>query len=93
MVQGIFKIALRLRYGKFLCDNQWKFQTLLIFNFETNFPENEATKIENTLFLFKTALPEANVKTNRVATIKWTYHKGLGFASKYLIFLEKLFQF
>ena len=32
----------------------------------------EATKIENTSFPFKTALSEANVKTNRVATTKWT---------------------
>ena len=30
----------------------------------------ETTKIENTSFPFKTALPEANVKTNRMATTK-----------------------
>ena len=53
----------------------------------------EATKIENPSFPFKTALSEANVKTNSVATTKWTYHKGWSFASKYLIFLENLFQF
>ena len=35
----------------------------------------ETTKIENTLFPFKTSLSEANVKTNRMATTKWTYHK------------------
>ena len=35
----------------------------------------ETTKIENTSFLFKAALSEANVKTNRMATTKWTYHK------------------
>ena len=33
----------------------------------------ETTKIENTSFPFKTALSETNVKTNRMATIKWTY--------------------
>ena len=53
----------------------------------------ETTKIENTLFPFKTALSEANVKTNRMATTKWTYHKEWSFASNYLIFLENLFQF
>ena len=32
----------------------------------------EATKIENKPFSFKTALSEANVKTNSMATTKWT---------------------
>ena len=41
----------------------------------------ETAKIENTSFPFKTALSEANVKTNRKATIKWTYHKKWSFAS------------
>ena len=55
----------------------------------------EATKIQNTSFPFKTALSEANVKTNmlRPTTTKWTYHKEWSFASNYLIFLENLFQF
>ena len=35
----------------------------------------ENTKIEKTSFPFKTALSEANVKTNRMATTKWTYQK------------------
>ena len=35
----------------------------------------EATKIENTPFPFKTALSEANVKTNRMATTKWIYQR------------------
>ena len=55
-------------------------------NFETYFLENknlfqktgvrllvETNKIEKTSFTFKTALSEANVKTNSMATIKWTY--------------------
>ena len=87
----------------FLCDNQSKFQRFSIFNFETNFLENkkvfkklyrflvEATKIENTSFPFKTAL-SANVKTNRIATTKRTYHKEWSCASNYFIFLENLFQ-
>ena len=53
----------------------------------------EATKIENTPFPFKTALSEANVKTNRMATTKWTYRKEWSFASNCFIFLEKFFQF
>ena len=50
----------------------------------------ETTKIEKTSFPFKTAFPEDNVKTNRMATTKWTYHN---FVSNYFIFLENLFQF
>ena len=49
----------------------------------------ETTKIENTSFPFKTALSEANVKTNRMATIKWTYHKEWSFASNNFIFFGK----
>ena len=52
----------------------------------------ETAKIENT-FSFKTALSEAIVKTNRIATIKWTYLKELSFASNYFVFFENLFQF
>ena len=64
------------------------FKRFQYFNFETNFLENEnffqkievpflveTTKIESTSFPFKTALSEANVKTNRMATTKWTYDK------------------
>ena len=82
------------------------FKRFQYFNFETNFLENEnlfqktgvqflveTTKIEITSFPFKTALSEANVKTSRVTTTKWNYHKAWSFASKYLIFLENLFQF
>ena len=63
------------------------FKRFQYFDFETNFLENEnllqktgvpfftgTTKIENT-FPFKIALSQANVKTNRTATTKWTYHK------------------
>ena len=53
----------------------------------------ETTKIENTSFPFKTALSEANVKTNRMAITKWTYHKEWSFSSSYFSFLENLFQF
>ena len=53
----------------------------------------ETTKIENTSFPFKTALSEANIKTNRMATTTSTYHKEWSFGSNCFIFLENLFQF
>ena len=49
----------------------------------------ETTKIESTSFPFKTALSEANVKTNRMATTKWAYHKEWSFASKLIYFFGK----
>ena len=52
----------------------------------------ETTKIENTSFPFETALSEANVKTNIMATTKWTYHKVWSFASNCFVFLENLFE-
>ena len=105
MVQGIFKITLRLRdrcvrqsvkvsnVFNTLTSKQIFWKTKNLFqNLEYRFLV-EATKIENTSFSSKTALPEANVKTNRMATTRWTYHKEWSFASNYLIFLENLFQF
>ena len=87
----------------FLCNNQWKFcEHFLYCNFDTNFLENEnwrivflveSTKIENLSFLYKTAMSEANVKTNRIVSTKWTYNKEQNFASNYFIFLKILFQF
>ena len=59
----------------------------------------EMTEIENTSIQlpFKTALSEANVRANKMATtkwtIKWTYHKEWSFASNYFNFQENLFQF
>ena len=49
----------------------------------------EATKIENTSFLFEAALSEANAKTNRMATTKWTCHKEWSFANNCFIFFGK----
>ena len=90
----------------FLCDNQWKFYTFtltlkqIFWKTKTFFKKLEyrflveTTKIENTSFPFKTALSEANVKTNRMVTTEWTYYKEWGFASNYFFFfLENLFQF
>ena len=50
----------------------------------------ETNKIENTSIPFKTALSEANVKTNRMTTTKWTYHKEWSFASNYVVFFWKI---
>ena len=48
----------------------------------------EANKIENTPLPFKSTLLEANVKTNRMATTKCTYHKECSFARNYISFSE-----
>ena len=51
----------------------------------------ESTKVENASFPSKTAISEANGKTNKMVTTKWTYHKEQSFASKYfIIFLFSL---
>ena len=70
------------------------FQRFKDFHCETNFLENEnlyqklehrflveSTKIEDAIFLYKTSLSEANVKTNRMGSTKWDYHKERRFAS------------
>ena len=51
----------------------------------------ESAKIENVLFPYKTAISEANVKTNRMTIC--TYHKERSFVSNYFISLKILFQF
>ena len=52
-----------------------------------------STKIESVSFVYKTAISEANVKTNSIVSKKWTYRKERSFASSYFIFLKILFQF
>ena len=64
------------------------FERFQYFNFETNFLENEnlnqktrvfflveGTKIENASLPYKTAISEANVKTNKMMSKKLTYYK------------------
>ena len=51
----------------------------------------ESIKIKNASIPCKTAIPEANVKTNRMVSTKWTYHKERSFSSNYFIFLKILF--
>ena len=99
MVLGIFKIALRLRdwhvfmWQSVKVSNVFKTLTLkqIFWKTKTLFKKVEyhflveATKIEITPFSSKTALSEVCVKTNRMATTKWIYHKEWSFASNYLI--------
>ena len=78
-----------------ICESFEHFQ---YFNFETYFLENEnffsflveRTKIEKASFPYKTAISEANVKTNRVVTTKWAYHREGSFASNYFKFFFSL---
>ena len=82
------------------------FEHFQYFNFETDFLENEnffqktgvsflveSTKIEKASFSYKTAISEADVKTNRMVTTKWAYQRERSFSSNYFIFLKVLFQF
>ena len=40
----------------------------------------ESTKIENRSFTYETVTLEANIKTNRMLSTKWTYQKEGSFA-------------
>ena len=53
----------------------------------------ESTKIDNITFPYKTALSEANVKTNRMGSTNLTYHKEWSFASNHFPFSKILFQY
>ena len=53
----------------------------------------ESTRIENLTFSYKTALSEVNVKTNRMASTRWPYHKEQSLASNYFSFSKILFPF
>ena len=70
----------------------WKTKTFFQKKLEYRFLV-ESTKIENASFPYKTAISEANVKTNKMVTSKWTYQKERSFAGNYFIFLKILFQF
>ena len=78
------------------------FECFQYFDFETNFLENknlffkklensfvvESTTIESVTYPYKTALSEANVKTNRMGSTKWTYLKECSFARTYFFFFK-----
>ena len=89
MVQGIFKIGLRLRDQHVFI---WQSAEILnVFNTLTLkqiFSKTktlikkleycflvEGTKIENASLPYKTAISEANVKTNKMMSKKLTYYK------------------
>ena len=69
----------------------WKMKTF--FKQLENCLLAESTKIENALFWYKTAILEANVKTNRMVSTKCIYYKKWSFASNCFIFSKILFQF
>ena len=46
----------------------------------------ESTEIDNATFPYKTALSEANVKTNKMGSTKWTNQKERSFASNSFLF-------
>ena len=48
----------------------------------------ERTKIEKASFPYKTAISEANDKTNEMITTKWAYHREWSFASNYFILFK-----
>ena len=107
MKLGIFKITFRLRDRRVFIWQSMEilnvFNTLTlkqIFwkwkpfwkNWSTDFLV-EGTKMENASIPYKTAISEANAKTNRMASTKWNYQKERSFASNYFIFSKILFQF
>ena len=103
----ILKIAIRLKdHHIYMSQSANAFNVFNIFTLNQIFWTTESffkklehrflvrtTKIENPSFPFKTVMSEANVKTNRMATTKWAYHKEWSLASNYFIFLENVFQF
>ena len=82
----------------FLCDNQWKQILKQIFwKTKTSFKKLEycllveSTKIENASFLYKTTIPEVNVKTNRMISTETITKNGVLPVLTY--FLKFLLQF
>ena len=92
------RFFLEVSFSSFYATISENFERFQYCNFETYFLENETfkkleyrflverTKIENASFPYKTAISEANVKTNRTVTTKWAYHRERSFASNYFIF-------
>ena len=69
------------------------FERFYYFNFEKKYHKIEnifknlekcffvkSAKIENVMFWYKTAMSEANVKTNGIKSAKWTVNKKWSFA-------------
>ena len=97
---GIFKIALHLRdrhvFKRQSLEILTVFNTLTLnqifwimktfFNKLEDYFLVEIIMIENASFPYKTAMSETNVKTNRMGSTKWTYHKERSFVSNKFIF-------
>ena len=49
----------------------------------------ESSEIENARFPYRPALSEANIKTNRMGSTKWNYHKERSLASNSLFFFSE----
>ena len=77
-ILGILKIALHLRGGHIFVTITGYFERFHLRTF---------TKIENEVIPYQTASSKANLKTNRMESTKWTYHKERSFATNYFIFL------
>ena len=102
MVQGIFKIVPRLRDRHFFMWQSRKilnvFNTLTLtqvfWKTKTFFKKLEyhflveSTKIENASFPYKTAISEANAKTNRIMTTKWAYRKKCFDSNSFIFFFN-----
>ena len=71
----------------------WKTQTLLKKLDHRFLVESTMTETTEHTFLYKTVMSEANFKTNRMGSTKWTYHKERSFASNCFIFPKILFKF
>ena len=69
----------------------WKTKTFFQKLEYLSLVETSKIEIENVSIPYKTIISEANVKTDRMVSKKWTYHKEWSFASKYFIFLKTLF--
>ena len=105
MALGIFKIAFRLKDGHVFMRqlvevlNDFSILTLKQISWKTRtfFKKLgyrflvESTKIEKASFPYKTAISNPDVKTNRIDSTKWTYHKEWSLAISCLIILRFCF--
>ena len=86
-ISGIFEGFQYFKFEKDFLENENIFQNTRVLVLD------ESTKIENASVPYKTTISEDTVKTNRMASTKWTYQKERSFVSDYFIFLEILFRF
>ena len=85
-----FYVTITRDFERFLyCTFEIRFRKifLLFFKLEHRLLLESAITEDET-FSYKTALSKANVKTNRMKSVKWTYRKRRSFATNH--FLENL---